>query len=100
MKKYIKIIAPILLGFFFIYLTFEITTPEERALIWSYIKSAKIEFIIAAMIFGAFADVIRGFRWRFLAKASGHSSNLLISIASVFMCYSSNLIITRSGEIL
>ena len=100
MKRYIKIIAPILLGFFFIYLTFNITTSEERLLIWSYIKSAKIEFVIAAMIFGAFADVIRGLRWRFLAKASGHSSNYLVSIASVFMCYSSNLIITRSGEIL
>ena len=100
MKRYIKILAPILLGFFFIYLTFNITTSEERLLIWSYIKSAKIEFVIAAMIFGAFADVIRGLRWRFLAKASGHSSNYLVSIASVFMCYSSNLIITRSGEIL
>ena len=100
MKKYIKIIAPILLGFFFIYLTIKITTPEERSLIWSYIKSAKIEFVIAAMMFGAFADFIRGLRWRFLAKAVGHSSNPLISIASVFMCYSSNLIITRSGEIL
>ena len=100
MKKYIKIIAPILLGFFFIYLTIKITSPQERALIWSYIKSAKIEFIIAAMLFGAFADVIRGIRWQFLAKAVGHSSNPLISIASVFMCYSSNLIITRSGEIL
>ena len=100
MKKYIKILAPILLGFFFIYLTIKITTPEERVLIWSYIKSAKIEFVIAAMMFGAFADVIRGLRWRFLAKAVGHSSNPLVSIASVFMCYSSNLIITRSGELL
>ena len=100
MKRYIKILAPILLGFFFIYLTFNITTSEERLLIWSYIKSAKIEFVIAAMMFGAFADVIRGLRWLFLAKASGHSSNPLVSIASVFMCYSSNLIITRSGEIL
>ena len=100
MKRYIKILAPVLLGFFFIYLTVNITTSEERLLIWSYIKSAKIEFVIAAMIFGAFADVIRGLRWRFLAKASGHSSNCLVSIASVFMCYSSNLIITRSGEIL
>ena len=100
MKRYIKILAPVLLGFFFIYLTVNITTSEERLLIWSYIKSAKIEFVIAAMIFGAFADVIRGLRWRFLAKASGHSSNYLVSIASVFMCYSSNLIITRSGEIL
>jgi hypothetical protein len=100
MKRYIKILAPVLLGFFFIYLTVNITTSEERLLIWSYIKSAKIEFVIAAMMFGAFADVIRGLRWRFLAKASGHSSNPLVSIASVFMCYSSNLIITRSGEIL
>ncbi len=100
MKRYIKILAPVLLGFFFIYSTFNITTSEERLLIWSYIKSAKIEFVIAAMMFGAFADVIRGLRWRFLAKASGHSSNPLVSIASVFMCYSSNLIITRSGEIL
>tara|TARA_B100001013_G_scaffold111152_1_gene63766 strand:- start:2499 stop:3449 length:951 start_codon:yes stop_codon:yes gene_type:complete len=100
MKRYIKILAPVLLGFFFIYLTFNITTSEERLLIWSYIKSAKIEFVIAAMLFGAFADVIRGLRWQFLAKASGHSSNFLVSIASVFMCYSSNLIITRSGEIL
>ena len=100
MKRYIKILAPVLLGFFFIYLTVNITTSEERLLIWSYIKSAKIEFVIAAMLFGAFADVIRGLRWQFLAKASGHSSNPLVSIASVFMCYSSNLIITRSGEIL
>lgn len=100
MKRYIKILAPVLLGFFFIYLTVNITTSEERLLIWSYIKSAKIEFVIAAMMFGAFADVIRGLRWRFLAKASGHSSNPLVSIASVFMCYSSNMIITRSGEIL
>ena len=100
MKRYIKILAPVLLGFFFIYLTVNITTYEERLLIWSYIKSAKIEFVIAAMMFGAFADVIRGLRWRFLAKASGHSSNPLVSIASVFMCYSSNMIITRSGEIL
>ena len=100
MKKYIKIIAPILLGVFFIYLSVKITTPEERVLIWSYIQSAKIEFIFAAMMFGAFADVVRGLRWRFLAKAIGNSSNPLISIASVFMCYSSNLIITRSGEIL
>ena len=100
MKRYIKILAPVLLGFFFIYLTVNITTSEERLLIWSYIKSAKIKFVIAAMMFGAFADVIRGLRWRFLAKASGHSSNPLVSIASVFMCYSSNLMITRSGEIL
>jgi len=100
MKRYIKILVPVLLGFFFIYLTVNITTSEERLLIWSYIKSAKIEFVIAAMMFGAFADVIRGLRWRFLAKASGHSSNPLVSIASVFMCYSSNMIITRSGEIL
>jgi len=29
MKRYIKILAPVLLGFFFIYLTVNITTSEE-----------------------------------------------------------------------
>ena len=98
MKKRLKILIPIIVGFFFIYLTFELTSPEERALIISYIGSAKIEFVLAAMLLGASADVIRGLRWQLLSKSLGYKSNKLISIASVFMCYTSNMAIARSGE--
>ena len=98
MKKRLKILIPIIVGFFFIYLTFELTSPEERDLILGYISSAKIEFVVAAMLFGASADVIRGLRWQLLSKSLGYKSNKLISIASVFMCYTSNMAIARSGE--
>ena len=98
MKKRLKILIPIIVGFFFIYLTFELTSPKERALIISYIGSAKIEFVLAAMLLGASADVIRGLRGQLLSKSLGYKSNKLISIASVFMCYTSNMAIARSGE--
>ena len=100
MKKQLKILIPIALGLFFIYLTFQITSEAERALIWSYIKSAQIEYVLAAMCLGACADVIRGLRWQFLSKAIGYKSSSIISIASVFMCYTSNMAIPRSGEVI
>ena len=99
MKKQLKILIPIALGIFFIYLTFQLTTEKERELIWNYMKSAKIEYVLAAMSFGATADIIRGLRWRFLSKAIGYKSSSIISIASVFMCYTSNMAIPRSGEV-
>ena len=52
------------------------------------------------MLFGASADVIRGLRWQLLSKAIGYSSGTINSIASVFMCYTSNMAIPRSGEII
>ena len=100
LKKQLKILIPIALGIFFIYLTFQITSEAERDLIWGYIKSAKIEYVLAAMGLGASADIIRGLRWQFLSKAIGHKSSSIVSIASVFMCYTSNMAIPRSGEVL
>ena len=99
MKKKLRILIPILLGVFFLYLTFRVTSESERALIWNYIKSAKIEYVIAAMTLGACADIIRGLRWQFLSNAIGYKSNTIISVASVFMCYTSNMAIPRSGEL-
>ncbi len=98
MKKRLKILIPLIVGLFFIYLTFELTNPDERKLIYSYIGSAKIEFVLTAMLLGASADVIRGLRWQLLSSSMGYNSNKLISIASVFMCYTSNMAIARSGE--
>ena len=99
MKKQLKIFIPIALGVFFIYLTFQITSEAERALIWGYIKSAQTEYVLAAMGLGVSADIIRGLRWQFLSKAIGYNSISIISVASVFMCYTSNMAIPRSGEI-
>jgi len=100
LKKQLRILIPIVLGIFFIYITYRLTSQAERLLIWNYIKSAQIEYVVGAMLFGASADIIRGLRWQLLSKAIGYSSGTINSIASVFMCYTSNMAIPRSGEII
>ena len=100
MKKNLRILIPITLGVFFIYITFEITSQEERLLILDYIKSAKIEYLLLAMFLGTSSDIVRGLRWQLLSKAIGYKSKRINSIASVFMCYTSNMAIPRSGEVI
>jgi len=100
LKKQLRILIPIVLGIFFIYITYRLTSQAERLLIWNYIKSAQIQYVVGAMLFGASADIIRGLRWQLLSKAIGYSSGTINSIASVFMCYTSNMAIPRSGEII
>jgi len=100
LKKNLRILIPIILGVFFIYITFVITSQEERHLIFDYIKSAKIEYLLLAMFLGASSDIVRGLRWRLLSKAIGYNSGRINSIASVFMCYTSNMAIPRSGEVI
>jgi len=100
LKKNLRILIPIILGVFFLYITFVITSQEERLLILDYIKSAKIEYLLLAMFLGASSDIIRGLRWQLLSKAIGYNSGRINSIASVFMCYTSNMAIPRSGEVI
>ena len=100
MKKNLRILIPIILGVFFLYITFVITSQEERLLIFDYIKSAKIEYLLLAMFLGASSDIVRGLRWQLLSKAIGYNSGKINSIASVFMCYTSNMAIPRSGEVI
>jgi len=100
LKKNLRILIPIILGVFFIYISFIITSQEERLLIFDYIKSAKIEYLLLAMFLGASSDIVRGLRWRLLSKAIGYNSGIINSIASVFMCYTSNMAIPRSGEVI
>tara|TARA_B100000475_G_scaffold199354_1_gene181521 strand:+ start:410 stop:1360 length:951 start_codon:yes stop_codon:yes gene_type:complete len=100
LKKQLRILIPIILGISFIYITYKLTTQAERLLIWNYIKSAQIQYVIGAMLLGASADIIRGLRWQLLSKAIGYKSGIINSVASVFMCYTSNMAIPRSGEII
>ena len=100
MKKQLRILIPIILGVLFIYITYRLTTEAERSLIWNYIKSAQIQYVIGAMLVGASADIIRGLRWKLLSKSIGYNSGTINSVASVFMCYTSNMAIPRSGEII
>ena len=57
LKKKLRILIPIILGIFFIYITYRLTSQAEAFNI-NYIKSAKIQYLIGAMLLGASADIV------------------------------------------
>ena len=96
----LKIIFPPFLGIFFIYLSVEMTSAEERKLIISYIRNADLKYIISAIVFGVLSHLSRAFRWKFLLNPLGYDPRFINSILAVLVSYIANLGIPRSGEIL
>ena len=98
--SYLKIFFPPFLGIFFIYLSINITSVEERKLIISYIKNADLKYIIISIIFGILSHLSRAFRWKYLLLPLGYKPKFINSILAVLISYIANLGIPRSGEIL
>ena len=98
--SYLKIFFPPFLGIFFIYLSINITSIEERKLIISYIKNADLKYIIISIIFGILSHLSRAFRWKYLLQPLGYNPKFINSILAVLISYIANLGIPRSGEIL
>ncbi|MFL2601558.1 MAG: lysylphosphatidylglycerol synthase transmembrane domain-containing protein, partial [Flavobacteriaceae bacterium] len=98
--SYLKIFFPPFLGIFFIYLSINITSIEERKVIISYIKNAELKYIIISIIFGILSHLSRAFRWKYLLQPLGYNPKFINSILAVLISYIANLGIPRSGEIL
>ena len=103
MKKYnslFRIIIPLSIGLFFIYLTYSATSYEEREIVYENIKKADLRFVMLSVFFGILSHLSRAYRWKFLLSALGHQPRFVNSILAVLIAYISNLGIPRSGEIL
>ena len=98
--SYLKIFFPPFLGIFFIYLSINSTSIEERKLIISYIKNADLKYIIISIFFGILSHLSRAFRWKYLLQPLGYKPKFINSILAVLISYIANLGIPRSGEIL
>ena len=100
LSSFIKFIIPLSLGVFFIYITFENTTEEDRITIISYMKESNIFYVFISIILMFLSHLSRAYRWKYLLEPLGIYSSLINRTLSVFICYISNLGIPRSGEIL
>ena len=98
--SYLKIFFPPFLGIFFIYLSINSTSIEERKLIISYIKNADLKYIFISIFFGILSHLSRAFRWKYLLQPLGYKPKFINSILAVLISYIANLGIPRSGEIL
>jgi len=100
LKSIVKILVPLSIGVFFIYITITASTEEERSLIYTSIKNADYRFLILSVFFGVLSHLSRAYRWKFLLAPLGHKPRFINSVLSVMIAYIANLGIPRSGEIL
>ena len=91
---------PLAIGVFFIYLSYQNTTPEDRININRYIKNADYRFVCLSAFFGILSHISRAIRWKYLLAPLGYHPKTINSILAVLICYLSNLGIPRSGELL
>ncbi len=91
---------PLAIGVFFIYLSYQNTTPEDRLNINRYIKNADYRFVCLSVFFGILSHISRAIRWKYLLAPLGYHPKTINSILAVLICYLSNLGIPRSGELL
>ena len=103
MKKVLSLskkIIPLAIGVFFIYLSYQNTTPEDRTNIFKYIKNADYRFVLLSAFFGVLSHISRAVRWKFLLAPLGYRPKTINSVLAVLIGYFSNLGIPRSGELL
>ena len=99
-KSLLKVIFPLAVGFFFVYLSYNSTSEEELILIYSYIQKADLRFVMLSVFFGILSHLSRAYRWKYLLSPLGYQPRFINSVLAVLIAYIANLGIPRSGEIL
>tara|TARA_B100001175_G_scaffold314258_1_gene323265 strand:- start:3509 stop:4471 length:963 start_codon:yes stop_codon:yes gene_type:complete len=95
-----KKVIPLVIGVFFINLSYQNTTPEDRISIIKYIQNADYFFVFLSAFFGILSHISRAVRWQYLLEPLGYRPKTINSILAVLIGYFSNLGIPRSGELL
>jgi len=99
-KSLLKLILPLTIGLFFVYLSYNTTSEEERKLIYTYIQKADLRLVMLSVFFGVLSHLSRAYRWKFLLSPLGYQPRFINSVLAVLIAYIANLGIPRSGEIL
>ncbi len=100
LKKILKLILPIALGFFLVWYSYRITSAEDRIQIIRYIKEVDLFWVGLSIIIGILSHISRAIRWNYLLEPLGYSPKVTNNIFIILMAYFANLGIPRSGEVL
>ena len=77
LKAVLKILVPLSIGLFFIFLTVNATSNEERKLIYTYIKNADYRFLFLSVFFGILSHLSRAYRWKFMLEPLGYKPRFI-----------------------
>ncbi|NDV68390.1 lysylphosphatidylglycerol synthase transmembrane domain-containing protein [Dysgonomonas sp. 25] len=96
LNKLLKIVLPLFLGVFVLYLLFRKTDFHE---LWSILKDANWAILAFSLLFGLLGNTIRGYRWSLLIEPLGYKPKVSNLIFSIYGSYAVNFAIPRGGEI-
>ncbi|MFT5890633.1 MAG: hypothetical protein ACI9Y7_000726 [Dokdonia sp.] len=98
--KALKIILPLALGVFLMWLWLGKMSPQDRIDLWNTIKNANPLWIVISFIFSILSHISRAYRWKFMLEPMGYKPKLGNSLAAVMTGYFANTFVIRSGEVL
>jgi len=100
LKKWAKVLIPLLLGAFFLWYFFQETTAAERHQIWANVKNANLFWVAISVSLGFLSHLLRANRWKLLLAPLGDKPKLSNCFFTVMFGYLANLGVPRSGEVL
>ena len=97
LRTFLKIILPLAFGcllLWFLYRKMDITE------IWRVVKEGvRYDIILVSLLFGLFANIVRGLRWGLLISSLGERFKMSNVIYAVLGNYAVNLVLPRVGEV-
>ena len=96
-KKVLQVVFPLLLGAFiliWVYRDFNFQRVGEVML-----HGMDYGWIALSLLFGVFANLFRGWRWRLALEPLGEYPKTANCVYAIFISYASNLVIPRVGEV-
>lgn len=95
----LKIILPLALGVFLIYISYSQFTTAELDEIASYLANANYSWIALSTLLAFLSHLSRAWRWNYMLETIGKKPQFITNIMAIGAGYAMNLIIPRSGEI-
>ena len=95
-KRYIKIVLPLLLGVFLVWYALSKVSLNELMV---YIKASDYKWILIGVFFGLLSHLSRAYRWLFMLDPLGYKIKFSNSAMAVFAAYLINYTIPRAGEV-
>jgi len=97
---WIKRTAPIALGLLLVFLTYRLTSPENRSAMMASMQQVNLFWLLVSVALGVISHLSRAIRWNYLLAPMGYRPNIMANALIIMMAYLTNLGIPRSGELL
>ncbi|MCF2603549.1 flippase-like domain-containing protein [Parabacteroides distasonis] len=97
LRTFVKVVLPLGFGFLLLWWLFREMDLKE---IWNVIRhGVRYDIILFSLLFGLFANIVRGLRWGLLIETLGVRFKRSNAINAVLGNYAVNLVLPRVGEV-